>query len=287
MKRLISIVAVVTISIMASAQSKIEMLFNSIDSIKDKSFLSKINYEDDSSSPQTFCRYEEISIPQSAFGNLDKTIIDTFSSEKEAYNIFRKQPGRADSTLQHEYGMKVLYGPHNSYSVTFGTQESHNYMVALFRDKKNEDKRHAFAAVWYPQDDDMVLLKYHIYGDNPSKVKKNRVISLNDNMIIDYGSTGEYMVTGYTEPAINNDMDFMKRFGTLRATMMSANSAEDNLVRTGIVMKICELFRKHSGMLTDNERNTCDKTLQELIKYYSFEDPFIKGMLEEARHELQ
>ena len=78
-----------------------------------------------------------------------------------------------------------------------------------------------------------------------------------------------------------------KTFGTLRASMVSANSADDTLLRSGIVVKIVDLCKKHQHLLTDNERATCQKTLAELIKLYSFEDPYIQGMLEEARIALK
>ena len=85
---------------------------------------------------------------------------------------------------------------------------------------------------------------------------------------------------------IETDLDFMKRFGTLRSSFISTHPTS-SLVRVGLVVKIVELCKKHHNLLTDNERATCDKTLQELITNNSLGDTFIAGMLEEARIALK
>ena len=281
MKRTIILSAVLTMTVMASAQSNIEQLFSSLDAREDKSLLSKNHYEDDTDNPTTFCHYTEITMSKSAFDKLDETCIQTVSSDKEAYKIYRKTPSEAN-----EQEINVPYGSRNEYSVVFGSHAGHNYLVDFFRDEKDSHKRHAYAIAWYAKGEDVIIMRYHIYGDDPARVSKQHVITYNGNQIIDNNG---FVVTGLEnlEPTVNNDIDFMKRFGTLRASFASTRLPGSELTRTAIVLKIVDLCKKHHQLLTNNERTTCDKSLVELIKNNSYNDPFIVGMLEEARIALK
>ena len=281
MKRTIILSAVLTMTVMASAQSNIEQLFSSLDAREDKSLLSKNHYEDDTDNPTTFCHYTEITMSKSAFDKLDESFFKTFSSEKDAYKIYRKTPSEAN-----EQEINVPYGSQNEYSVVFGSHAGHNYLVDFFHDEKNADKRHTYAIAWYEKDDNVIIMRYHIYGDDPARVSKQHIITYNGNQIIDNNG---FVVTGLEnlEPTVNNDIDFMKRFGTLRASFASTRLPGSELTRTAIVLKIVDLCKKHHQLLTNNERTTCDKSLVELIKNNSYNDPFIVGMLEEARIALK
>lgn len=281
MKRTIILSAVLTMTVMASAQSNIEQLFSSLDAREDKSLLSKNHYEDDTDNPTTFCHYTEITMSKSAFDKLDESFFKTFSSEKDAYKIYRKTPSEAN-----EQEINVPYGSQNEYSVVFGSHAGHNYLVDFFRDEKDSHKRHAYAIAWYAKGEDVIIMRYHIYGDDPARVSKQHVITYNGNQIIDNNG---FVVTGLEnlEPTVNNDIDFMKRFGTLRASFASTRLPGSELTRTAIVLKIVDLCKKHHQLLTNNERTTCDKSLVELIKNNSYNDPFIMGMLEEARIALK
>ena len=281
MKRTIILSAVLTMTVMASAQSNIEQLFSSLDAREDKSLLSKNHYEDDTDNPTTFCHYTEITMSKSAFDKLDESFFKTFSSEKDAYKIYRKTPSEAN-----EQEINVPYGSRNEYSVVFGSHAGHKYLVDFFRDEKDSHKRHAYAIAWYAKGEDVIIMRYHIYGDDPARVSKQHVITYNGNQIIDNNG---FVVTGLEnlEPTVNNDIDFMKRFGTLRASFASTRLPGSELTRTAIVLKIVDLCKKHHQLLTNNERTTCDKSLVELIKNNSYNDPFIVGMLEEARIALK
>ena len=282
MKRQSILLIAMMMSVVASAQERIEQLFSSLDARGDKTLLSKNHYEDNIDNPTTFCRYEEIMMTKKAFGQLEDEFIKTFTNEKEAYKLYR-MTHNAPRTFKSEFS--VPYGSQNEYSVTFGSHSDHNYLVALFRDKTNTDKRNAYALVWYNKGDNVIILHYHIYGNDPTKVSNTRVITYDGKQIIDNNG---YVVTGLEklEPTINNDLDFMKRFGTLRASFISTG-VDKTLVLYGLVVKIAELCKNHGKLLTDNERTTCDKSLSELIKNYSLGDPYIAGMLEEARLALK
>ena len=282
MKRQSILLIAMMMSVVASAQESIEQLFSSLDARGDKTLLSKNHYEDNIDNPTTFCRYEEIMMTKKAFGKLEDEFVKTFTNEKEAYKLYR-MTHNAPRTFKSEFS--VPYGSQNEYSVTFGTHSDHNYLVALFRDKKKSDKRNAYALVWYEKGDNVIILYYHIYGNDPTKVSNERVITYDGKQFIDNNG---YVVTGLEklEPTINNDLAFMKRFGTLRASFVSTG-VDKTLVLYGLVVKIAELCKNHGKLLTDNERTTCDKSLSELIKNNSLGDPYIAGMLEEARLALK
>ena len=282
MKRQSILLIAMMMSIVASAQERIEQLFSSLDARGDKTLLSKNHYEDNIDNPTTFCRYEEIMMTKKAFGKREDEFVKTFTNEKEAYKLYR-MTHNAPRTFKSEFS--VPYGSQNEYSVTFGTHSDHNYLVALFRDKKKSDKRNAYALVWYEKGDNVIILYYHIYGNDPTRVSNERVITYDGKQFIDNNG---YVVTGLEklEPTINNDLDFMKRFGTLRASFVSTG-VDKTLVLYGLVVKIAELCKNHGNLLTDNERTTCDKSLFELIKNNSLGDPYIAGMLEEARIALK
>lgn len=282
MKRQSILLIAMMMSIVASAQESIEQLFRSLDTRGDKTLLSKNHYEDNIDNPTTFCRYEEIMMTKKAFGKLEDEFVKTFTNEKEAYKLYRMTQ---DAPRTFKSSLSVPYGTQNEYSVTFGSHSDHNYLVALFYDKAKTDKRHAYALVWYNKGDNVIILHYHIYGNDPTKVSNTRVITYDGKQIIDNNG---YVITGLKdlEPTINNDLDFMKRFGTLRASFVSTG-VDKTLVLYGLVVKIAELCKNHGKLLTDNERTTCDKSLLELIKNNSLGDPYIAGMLEEARIALK
>ena len=282
MKRQSILLIAMMMSIVASAQESIEQLFRSLDTRGDKTLLSKNHYEDNIDNPTTFCRYEEIMMTKKAFGKLEDEFVKTFTNEKDAYKLYRMTQ---DAPRTFKSSLSVPYGTQNEYSVTFGSHSDHNYLVALFRDKTNTDKRNAYALVWYNKGDNVIILHYHIYGNDPTKVSNTRVITYDGKQIIDNNG---YVITGLKdlEPTINNDLDFMKRFGTLRASFVSTG-VDKTLVLYGLVVKIAELCKNHGKLLTDNERATCDKSLSELIKNNSLGDPYISGMLEEARIALK
>lgn len=282
MKRQSILLIAMMMSIVASAQESIEQLFRSLDTRGDKTLLSKNHYEDNIDNPTTFCRYEEIMMTKKAFGKLEDEFVKTFTNEKDAYKLYRMTQ---DAPRTFKSSLSVPYGTQNEYSVTFGSHSDHNYLVALFYDKAKTDKRHAYALVWYNKGDNVIILHYHIYGNDPTKVSNTRVITYDGKQIIDDNG---YVITGLKdlEPTINNDLDFMKRFGTLRASFVSTG-VDKTLVLYGLVVKIAELCKNHGKLLTDNERATCDKSLSELIKNNSLGDPYIAGMLEEARIALK
>ena len=174
MKRQSILLIAMMMSIVASAQESIEQLFRSLDTRGDKTLLSKNHYEDNIDNPTTFCRYEEIMMTKKAFGKLEDEFVKTFTNEKDAYKLYRMTQ---DAPRTFKSSLSVPYGTQNEYSVTFGSHSDHNYLVALFYDKAKTDKRHAYALVWYNKGDNVIILHYHIYGNDPTKVSNTRVLT--------------------------------------------------------------------------------------------------------------
>lgn len=69
MKRQSILLIAMMMSIVASAQERIEQLFSSLDARGDKTLLSKNHYEDNIDNPTTFCRYEEIMMTKKPSAN--------------------------------------------------------------------------------------------------------------------------------------------------------------------------------------------------------------------------
>ena len=280
MKRQSVLFVALAIATLATAQTNIEELLDSIITSGDMTLLSKSRYEDESKNPTTYCHCIEVTMAKTTFDKLEGKLALSASEERDAYKIFRMIPGV--STYSR---FSIPYGRQNEYSVTFGSHTDHNYLVALFHDKANSQKRHAYAIVWYDKGENVIMMYYHIYGDDPAQTHNQRVITYDGSQLIDNNG---YVVTGLEnmESTINDDIDFMKRFGTLCASVMSAD-VDKTLVFYGLVTKIADLCKKHANLLSDNERATCDKSLANLIKFYTMGDPYVAGMLEEARIALK
>ena len=280
MKRQSVLFVALAIATLATAQTNIEELLDSIITSGDMTLLSKSRYEDESKNPTTYCHCIEVTMAKTTFDKLEGKLALSASEERDAYKIFRMIPGV--STYSR---FSIPYGRQNEYSVTFGSHSDHNYLVALFHDKANSQKRHAYAIVWYDKGENVIMMYYHIYGDDPAQTHNQRVITYDGSQLIDNNG---YVVAGLKnmEPSINDDIDFMKRFGTLCASVMSAD-VDKTLVFYGLVTKIADLCKKHANLLSDNERATCDKSLANLIKFYTMGDPYVAGMLEEARIALK
>ncbi|MGM9697269.1 MAG: hypothetical protein ACI3Y0_01305 [Prevotella sp.] len=279
MKKILITIAVLTATTAASAQGNIERLFDELDTKKNVNLIEKNNYEDDKDVPTTFCHYKVVMMSKADFGNLDNLIVEAFTADNDsAYSFYRKTNDAPNAEK-----IKISYGTRNEQSVTFGSYNKHNYLVALFRDKGDQDKRHAYAMVWYEDDGNMRISRYHIYGNDPKKSSSSIILD-NDNIIItdNFNTLVTRQRTLGATKGVTNDIEFMKRFGMLRAAFLAANKNKDEMYRVGAVMKIVELCKEYSHLLSPNERSTCEASLGELAKQYD-NDTYLAGMLKEAQ----
>lgn len=282
MKRLSTLIIATTLSLAATAQREIQTLFDRIDSLPGQNLMAKDNYSDHNDLPTTYCHYSYITLAKSTFGDLDQQIKQTFTTQPKAYRIFRKTRDMRYTNSE----VLVTYGPSQEYKITFGSHDTHNYLVDFYRDSLDTAKRHAYAIVWYTEADQVHLLRYHIYGDDPRHIDNQRTITYGNNLFVDNSGNIVISSTDKKDPTIATDLDFLRRFGTLRAAMVSHSQGSSTMILTGIAIKILDLCKKHKQLLNDNERATCDKSLLELIKNYTGGDTYVQGLLEEARMEV-
>ena len=80
-KRVGLLLVATTMTVVASAQSRIEQLFNELDARADKTLLTKTHYEDNEANPTTYCLYDEMAMKSGDFGKLGERFIKTFSDE--------------------------------------------------------------------------------------------------------------------------------------------------------------------------------------------------------------
>lgn len=282
MKRLSTLIIATTLSLAATAQREIQNLFDRIDILPGQNLMAKDNYSDDNDLPTTYCHYSYITLAKSTFGDLDQQIIQAFTTQPKAYRIFRKTRDMRNTNSE----VLVTYGPSQEYKITFGSHDAHNYLVDFYRDSLDTSKRHAYAIVWYTEADQVHLLRYHIYGDDPRNIDNQRTITYGNNLFVDNSGNIVISSTDKKDPTIATDLDFLKRFGTLRAALVNHSQDSSTMILTGIAIKILDLCKKHKQLLNDNERATCDKSLLELIKNYTSGDTYVQGLLEEARREV-
>ena len=282
MKRLSTLIIATTLSLAATAQREIQTLFDRIDSLPGQILMAKDNYSDHNDLPTTYCHYSYITLAKSTFGDLDQQIIQAFTTQPKAYRIFRKTRDMRNTNSE----VLVTYGPSQEYKITFGSHDAHNYLVDFYRDSLDTAKRHAYAIVWYTEADQVHLLRYHIYGDDPRHIDNQRTITYGNNLFVDNSGNIVISSTDKKDPTIATDLDFLRRFGTLRAAMVSHSQGSSTMILTGIAIKILDLCKKHKQLLNDNERTTCDKSLLELIINNTGGDIYVRGLLEEARREV-
>lgn len=284
MKRTAIIIAALAICTTVAAQKNIERLFSEMKTAYGFKTIDKQSYDDDSKAPTTYCYMERL-VSKTKQNGYTRIFTDTYNLDtKDAYTFYVMTDVMPNSSQ-----IRISYGVNNEYDVTFGKNSKHNYLVALFRDKENPDKRTAYALVWYETGDKTEVLIYKIYGNDPKRVKNNKrstILGPNGTVQITDNTNTIFTMPSIKGEEIKDDIDFMKRFGTLRASFRQAILDPDvsNTLPVGIVTKIVELCKKHSHLLSDNERKTCSASLIDMWNYKSIaNDSFLRGMIEEAK----
>lgn len=303
MKRFLSIMAVVFAATVVQAQKNVKKAMD--DLIGDKSVVTVMTnkYEHDGDGTDaTYCHYTVLQIDKKQASKIDR-LQDAFVKDAQyAYRSIYQTP------KQYAQQVNVVYGPDLEYSIKFCTRRDHNYRLLFVHDSDNKDKRYVYAMVWYKEGDGLRCLLYRIYGKNPAKVSKKlselsktslgsldgividgdrwQIVD-SDNILITTGGTNKKRASANDNGngTIENDSDFMMCFGCLRAAFLDAiKDSERKALHTGIAVKILTLCKEHGGLLSENERVTCERSLMEmkraLLKTGS--DTFLGGLLDEA-----
>ena len=265
--------------------------------------LSHSDYQDRPDFPTTYCKFTEFQIPvrnESLVSQLEQAIL---SEQHQAYSFYVKKPDGGRLTLSST--MRYVYGPNNEYAVLLGTQKSHYYYGACFKEPTDSLRRHAYLFVWFKEGKHFHCYYYHIYGKNPNFLKSLRplestsekrvgsrraTISGNTLVVEEYDGQGklkslksEPLADG--EQKIGNDVEFMTQFGLLRAAFLDAiKDADQKMMQVGIAGKMVTLCKNHGNLLTTVERQTCKKALADLRATVgkTLPDTFLDGMLLQA-----
>lgn len=313
MKRIIVIIAVACTAVVTHAQKNVNKAID--DLITDKSAVTVISdkYEHGEGADATYCYYTVLQIDKGQSAKIDR-LQEAFNKDAPvAYRFIYQTPQhRAERS-------KVVYGPELEYSILFGTKKDHNYRLLFVNDSKYPDKRYVYAMVWYKEDGGIRCLLYRIYGKNPAKVSKKssrsvslyglpdisghlqvgdgivvdgdqwQIIDSNNTITVKRGADDKSQDVSIGDRSIGKietDCDFMMQFGYLRAAFLDAvkHIQEQRALPTGIAVKLLTLCKEHVGLLSENERITCQRSIMEMKREMQKADPdaFLDGLLGEA-----
>ena len=256
----------------------------------------------------SYCKFVEFTMTRkkkSLLLGLERAAI---ADQAKAYCVYVKKPGsNSNARTKQSYD----YGANNEYSVTLGTYPSHSYYGMCFADPNDSIRRHAYCFVWFKDGGNYHCYYYHVYGVKPSefaaykesKLKKSstksnkvRTKTYSDGTVViteTYDSDGN-LRSSTTSPQptveeVKTDIDFMLQFGNLRAAFLDAiKDADAKTLQTGIVVKIARLCKENGKVLTQNERATCARSIDEMSNALrkTNADSFMSGMLQEAKGAL-
>lgn len=300
MKKIFLIMTMALTATGAMAQKNIEKEMKAL--INDKSItrVRTENYDNNKVQdyPTTFCHFTSLQLKKNQAKELQK-LEEAFEKDiNDGYQYVYMTPEiKADQ-------IKVVYGPHLEYSVTFCAHKTHNYRVLMVNDKNQKKKRYVYAMVWYDEGDGIRCMLYTIYGDKPSKGTitttttttttfnsldelkhiKNDLKGLDDIKTSDFGSignmttifdgkdvtvitdnNGKTRITNYKNPT--NDVEFIAQFGNLRAAFLDAvKDADKRNLQTGIAVKLLDLCKNHGKLIQHNneEVNACTMALVDM-----------------------
>lgn len=292
MKRIALIIAAMTSIATTNAQEKIEKKFNEMDNMSELELVKMENYkhtDDEDSIPSTFCLYKCMQTSRRKGRKLKEELKKTFSNDAaNAYKLYDIK----DASEK----IGVPYGPNLEYDIIFGSNAANEYLMAFYYDKNNPLKRHLYALVWEESGKNMLIKRYHIYGNDPVKTKTNEIPS--QNMVKIQNSDGSTIYvdkdgnitklrgTSTPIPEIKNSIDFMQRFNALRiAYQNSIKQRTEMVIGTATALKLSELCSKHASLLTISERKACISTLEKMKTDSS--DTFAQGLLEYAMDSLR
>ncbi len=265
--------------------------------------LSRSDYQDRPDFPTTYCKFTEFQIParnESLVSRLEQAIL---SEQDSAFSFFVKRPDA--SKLAQNNMKRYVYGPNNEFAVLFGSQKSHYYYGACFKEPTDSLSRHAYLFVWFKEGKSFHCYYYHIYGKNPNFVESRKptkkiseqrtgsrraTLSGNSLVVEEYDGNGQLKsirseLVSDAGQQITNDVEFMTQFGLLRVTLLDAiKDADQKMLQVGIAGKMVTLCKDHSKLLTAVERQTCKKTLTDLRATVgkTLPDTFLDGMLLQA-----
>ena len=229
-------------------------------------------------------------------------MVDTFhkallSNSRLAYISFTKKAGSASIETN-----RVGYGNNNSTTYLFGAHKDRNYNLQYIRNCKDSTMRYAYALVWYPGKDDMVLGSvYKFYSKDPQAYKVSLSYKMNAvqglDSLVSLGSIkyNRNLARSYdlemTPP--KDAAEFMVQLNTLRAAFKNANDQYPYLgdqvtrrtLQTGVANKIVKLCKGYGKLLNADEKKFCATSLNKMKK--DTDDEYLQSLLELTANSLR
>ncbi len=300
MKKMIVILAALLATTGLQAQETFQKAYQEVMNRPAVKLLSRTDYVDTPDSPSTYCKFTEFEIPardESLVKQLEQAIL---SEQSKAYSFYIKTPKGG----KLGYVRRYTYGVNNEYSVLLGSQKSHYYYGACFREPTDSLRRHAYLFVWFKEGKSFHCYYYHIYGKNPNLSKslqksdrtvekglsrRRATLSGNSLIVEQYDDKGQltlrqHQLVGDSQK-VTNDIEFITQFGLLRVAFLDAiKDADQKMLQVGIAAKMVALCKDHGNLLTPVERQTCNKTLSDLrtTVEQTLPDTYLDGMLQQA-----
>lgn len=115
-----------------------------------------------------------------------KKIVDAFNkallaNNQLSYSSYIKKAGTVSAETN-----RVGYGNDNEQTYEFGAHKERNYNIQYFRDTKYSTKRYAYALVWYPGKDDVVMGSvYKFYALDPQVQRAKKKQTGTDYVYVD------------------------------------------------------------------------------------------------------
>lgn len=294
---------------MASAQQALEKYIKSILPLDYVEIIGRNDHRADlPDGTFSYCNFVEFTMPtkkKSMMKDIERMLV---ADQSKAYSVYVKKPG---SNSNERAKQAYDYGANNEYSVTLGTYPSHNYYGMCFADPNDSIRRHAYCFVWFKDGGNYHCYFYHIYGVKPSEFaaykesKRQKSATKGNTVSTKTFSDGSVVITetydnngnlrAYTTSPqstvenVKTDIDFMLLFGNLRVAFLDAiKDADAKTLQTGIVVKIARLCKENGKVLTQNERATCVRSIDEMSTAVrkTNADSFMEGMLQEAKKVL-
>lgn len=262
----------------------------------------EVSMEQNGAKDKSYCYSYTFELPSNKSKVLNSIHVAFNKDEPIAYNLAKRSSGISDATL-----MRVSYGRNLDKDISFGSHIDRNYEIMLFHDSNDSLYRYVYAIVWKEKvkEDKVWGIIYKIYGKDPKKVNRpitrtiinmkdnGDIVTINDNgQIITHKSgnsssfnnknSSKFTIDTGNE-TITNDMEFLQRFGNLRAayqTSLREGGVNNTTLNTGLVNKIVELCKSYGHLLTDSEKSICIDGIKEMQKLSV--DNYLKALLNEA-----
>lgn len=256
------------------------------------------NSENNGVKTKSYYNEYSFNMPKSKRKELDKVLAAFDSDKNEAYKVLSRDAGKSNSVLS-----RVAYGEKLDKSVSFGSYKDRNYRLMFVRDHNDSLRRYAYAIAWAEtaKGDSLRGVITEIYGRDPQKansvtmltpfssgLRHISVINSDGTITVKDTDTGkEYKIESdmTANNKIETGMDFIKRFTSLRSTLLSPELIGQTTVQATLINKIVELCREHGNRLNKEERQICIKSLKDMAAGWN--DPYEQDLLRLAVSSLE